>query len=254
MSRWYNRYLQGFYQEVYDELLGMHEQVFEDNVYDEALSVARAIMQRVRHNIELLIPRLEAMGYDFGAGFLDEFADTPKLLEEVMEDVPIFKPSTVETPERVTRLEQLVGLLPLSLKCWYEEVGGVNLIGLFPDIGGQEVHLRDGPVWDPLCIYPVELAIKMVTEHIKYGAWGPGSPLSLSPDRWFKYGFGGSGAYSISLPCKAFDAPLLLEEHDTTFINYLRICFRWGGFPGLESDHRFPRGQIEFLNKDMLPF
>ena len=72
ISKRYDRYLQGAYQEVYDELLAMQEQVFDEPIYAEALAVAREMMRRVRHNIELLIPRLEEMDYDFGAGFFDE--------------------------------------------------------------------------------------------------------------------------------------------------------------------------------------
>jgi len=40
------------------------------------------------------------------------------------------------------------------------------------------------------------------------------------------------------VPCRAFDALLLLEEHQTTFVNYLRVCLQWGGFPGLASEKR----------------
>src|SRR5579871_2714808 len=68
MSRWFERYQQGFYQEVYDELLLMQEQVFEEPVYQEAVLVARAMMGRVRSNVEILIPRLKALGYQFVDG------------------------------------------------------------------------------------------------------------------------------------------------------------------------------------------
>lgn len=61
-------------------------------------------------------------------------------------------------------------------------------------------------------------------------------------------------ALAKQLPCKAFDAPLLLEKHHTTFINYLRLCIRWGGFPGLEVDNRLSPGELEYLTKDLLPF
>jgi len=32
------------------------------------------------------------------------------------------------------------------------------------------------------------------------------------------------------------DTLVLAEPHNTTFVNYLRAAFRWGGFPGLEND------------------
>jgi hypothetical protein len=98
------------------------------------------------------------------------------------------------------------------------------------------------------------MAIKMVRSYLNEGVWNRDPSLALSPDNAFKYGFGGSGAYSIRLPCKAFDAPLLFERHHTTFVNYLRICFRWGGFPGLESENRLSQDEIEFLTRDLLRF
>lgn len=253
MSSWYDRYLQGAYQEVYDELLTMQEQVFDEPIYAEALAVAREMMRRVRHNIEVLIPRLQEMDYDFGAGFFDE-EDSPELVAHIMEDAPIFRPPDEKTPHQVARLEQLVGPLPLSLKCWYEEVGSVNLIGLFSDQDNEAFERDDGVKWDPLFIYSAEIAVQMATLHSESGAWRRDPTLSLSPDRWFKYSYGGSGAYSVRLPCRAFDAPLLLEEHHSTFVNYLRICLRWGGFPGLASEKRLSPRVRDFLTKDLLLF
>ena len=44
MPGWYDRYQKGFCQEVYDELLAMHEHVFDAHIYEEALFVTREIM------------------------------------------------------------------------------------------------------------------------------------------------------------------------------------------------------------------
>jgi hypothetical protein len=56
------------------------------------------------------------------------------------------------------------------------------------------------------------------------------------------------------LPCKALDALPLDEPHHPTFVNYLRQCFRWGGFPGLESDNRLSHDKLEYLTKDLRSF
>ena len=40
------------------------------------------------------------------------------------------------------------------------------------------------------------------------------------------------------LPDLAADTHLLFEWHHTTFVTYLRLCCRWGGFPGLERARR----------------
>ena len=230
----------------------MHEGVFEEDIYEDALLVARAIMKRVRHNIELLIPRLYNLGYQFGEGFFEDMS--PEEKTGVEHDAPIFKEPDPKTPEKVLLLEELAGTLPLSLKCWYEEVGSINLVGLFPPNSDRDSDLEYGCILDPLFIYSIEMAIKMVTDYTRRGVWKRDPSLALSPDNYFKYGFGGSGTYSIVLPCKAFDAPFLLERHHMTFINYLRICFRWGGFPGLETDNRLSHDKLEYLTKDLLSF
>lgn len=255
MSRLYRYYLRGFYQEVYDELMTMQEQIVEDHLHEDALYVAKEIMKRIRSNIELLLPRLQTLGYQFGKGFWSEMDDiSPREKAEIEKDIPLFQAPDTTTPGQVARLEQLTGPLPLSLKSWYEEVGSVNLIGLFAPSNSRHFTPKDGCILDPLFVYSVEMAIKMVTGHIKAGAWKPGSTLSLSPDKFYKYSFSGAGTYSIQLPCKSFDALLLGEQHHTTFINYLRICFRWGGFPGLEEEQLLPPNQLAFLTAGMLPF
>jgi hypothetical protein len=37
------------------------------------------------------------------------------------------------------------------------------------------------------------------------------------------------------LPDNGVDGLLLWEPHQTTFVNYLRICFRFGGLPGWDA-------------------
>jgi len=56
------------------------------------------------------------------------------------------------------------------------------------------------------------------------------------------------------VPCACADAPLLYERHETTFVNYLRICLRWAGFPGWERLPVRPEHDIATLTADLLPF
>ncbi len=251
----YDRYQQGFYQEVYDDLVHMHDHVFEEPTYTDALLVAREIMKRVRSNLELLIPRLHTLGFQFGKGFWQEFDDLSAQEKATIEkEIPILGTPTSETSTRVGLLEQLTGPLPLSLRCWYEEVGSVNLIGLFPDSDTRNFSSEYGCILDPLFIYPVDIALQMVTRHTESGVWQRDSTLPLSPDNYYKYGYSGSGAYTVNLPCKAFDAPLLLEKHCITFVNYLRLCFQWGGFPGLETENRLTSEEMHFLTQGLRAF
>jgi hypothetical protein len=244
----YDRYQKGFHQEVYDELLAMQEHIYEPHVYGEALLVAKEIMRRVRFNIELIIPRLHEMGYLFREGGLwDNFS--PEGKARIDTEYPIFQPPTPDTLEHVTALEQLVGSLPLSLKCWFEEVGTVNLIGLFP--GNKRAY---GPVLDPLCVETIEMVLFVVRVLMEMGGWEEEPQLLLAPDGYHKYGYSGAGSYNMVVPCKAVDAPFLNETHHTTFVNYLRICLKWGGFPGLEKDTHVSPDKLALLTKDLLPF
>ena len=248
MSNLYDRYQQGFHQQVYDELLAMQEHIYEPHIYEEVIEVTRAMMRKVRFNIEQIIPRLYKMGYLFGkGGYWENFSLEEKSQAE--RDSPVFQPPTLEALKDVATLEKLAGLPPLSLKCWYEEVGNVNLIGLFP-----ANNRGYGPVLDPLYVESVETILQIVTNFVKIGGWEEEPVLLLAPDCYHKYGYSGAGSYNILLPCKAIDAPFLNEPHHTTFVNYLRLCFQWGGFPGLEQDCHLSREELAYLTKDLLPF
>ena len=59
MSDLYDRYRQGAYQAVYDELLAMQEHIYDPSISEEARLVMRETMRSVGFNIELLISRLQ---------------------------------------------------------------------------------------------------------------------------------------------------------------------------------------------------
>ncbi len=248
MPELYKRYQEGQYQEVYDELLSMQEKIYHSDIYEEALLVMRTMMRRVQFNIKQIVTRLHQMGYLFyKEGFWNNFPSEEKV--NLGQEYPIFQPPTPKTLEQVVILEQLAGPLPLSLKCWYEEVGNVNLIGLFPS------SERDyGRLLDPLYVNTVEIALQMVTNLKKLGLWEEEQILILAPDSYHKYGYSGSGSYNIQLPLKAIDALLLNEPHNTTFVNYLRTCIRWGGFPGLENENHLSKEDFDYLTNGLLPF
>jgi hypothetical protein len=79
--------------------------------------------------------------------------------------------------------------------------------------------------------------------------------VSIAPDEWLKYNISGCGAYEIAIPNLTAGARLLTERHRTTFVNYLRICFRWAGLPKLEqvsgAADRAPA--LSVLTRDLLP-
>jgi hypothetical protein len=270
MSRWFERYQQGFYREVYDEFLLMQEQVFEEPVYREAVLVARAMMSRVRSNIEILIPRLKTLGYQFVDGdwvsYWEKKEQGKSLLtaeQQAEEDelFRIFRAPPPQTSSLLDELEQRVGRLPLSVKVWYEEVGSVNFIGMFPASVDRELCVE----LDPLLIVPVDYLMGQfpfrTPKEWEEARDEDGSiEVDLAVDALLKYNYSGSGAYSIKAPCPAFDTTFDLigyYESSPTFVNYLRTCFQWGGIFGLSTsfeDQEVTPEELEFLTKDLLPF
>jgi hypothetical protein len=55
------------------------------------------------------------------------------------------------------------------------------------------------------------------------------------------------------LPSAGMDALLENERHGLSLVDYLRLAFQWGGFPGFEGPGQTPK-EIEFLKEGLLPF
>lgn len=248
------RYERGDHAAVWDELRALGDQIRQPPLHADALAVARATMRRVRHNLELLIPRLQHLEYAFGAGFFDDMS--PEEEAQARRQAPVFAPPAPTVAAHLAELEGLVGPLPLSLRAFYEVVGSVNLAGRFPPgtFGPAEVEgLRRRPLpppsvevpfnpafdyeLDPLVVYSLPMALVLVRDWRDRRA-ASGQPvlpyrLPIGPDCYAKSSTSGGGPYSVEVPCAAADAPLLLEWHQTTLVDYLRIALQWAGFPGL---------------------
>lgn len=73
MASYLERYQRGEREQVWAELVALGDQVRSEPLHTDALAVARETMGRVRQNIEVLIPRLVAIGYQFGYGWVQPF-------------------------------------------------------------------------------------------------------------------------------------------------------------------------------------
>jgi len=71
MPTFEQRYLNGQYVEVWNDLIALGDRVRDKSVLSDAQSVADETMRRARHNLETLIPRLAAIGYRFAAPALE---------------------------------------------------------------------------------------------------------------------------------------------------------------------------------------
>lgn len=256
MGQYLERYLAGEYEQVWDELLAQRAAIRDEPLATDAWVVAQETMRRVRRNIELLIPRLQALGYRFGKAQrvsnrmviidpsrLDEF------LEDYLTEYPVFQPPPPETARRLDELEQRAGLLPLSLRAFYLEIGGVNLTGMHP----WAPRVLD---YDPLFIFPLAELLEEVrflnededededtpAPDEEEDAPGPGRgaageiDLWLSPDALHKFRVSGGDPYTMTVPNANIDGVFHDGYHDVTFVEYLRLCFRSGGLTDLEHE------------------
>ena len=240
MSNWFERYQQGFHQEVYNELVALGENIFDETIYPEASLVAHTMMKRVRQNLDILIPRLQILRYQFVDGYWDdELARqyTSEMRAKENEKYRILNVPSSTILSQISTTEAFLGTFPLSVKSWYEEVGSVNLIGTFP---ASEMRPALSSVLDPLLIFPLEDCSDQFagfsSEELDEMKDEEGRlTVDISVDSALKYGYSGSGGYSIKIPCRAFDTSFELENEVLLFVDYLRICFQWGGFFGLAS-------------------
>lgn len=242
------RYLHGEHEQVWAELLALGEQVRDDPFAGDARAVAYETMRRVRYNLDLLIPRLRARGYTFGYGWaIARGALTVAGAAEYERDEPPLSPPEGDLSAVIAEIERRAGILPLSLRAFYEVVGGCNFVGAHP-------------LWESERLDPLEvLSAHAVLRLDQWNHWSDDRrddgtcELPIAPDEYFKYLYGGGGPYAISLTGMVADAPLIHEWHHTTFVNYLRICFRWGGFPGWERQAARPEHVLADLRQDLLP-
>jgi hypothetical protein len=245
------RYQNGEYMRVWTELLTLGPAIREPSLYAEAQVVAREIMTRAKHNITLLVERLNTLGYRFV---------TPD---------NIWNPPDQARIADLDRFEQQYGPLPLSLRMWYELIGPVNFMGAHPKLSNYYGHdwgeaERLGCYTDPLVIAPFpDVPYPFYIDYAEDDEdeiTGPPYGISLAPDAALKANHSGGGALEILFPNPAIDAPLISEDWDgLPFVSYLRTCFRWGGFPGMARrlpgqsyDPENARAELAFLTKDLL--
>lgn len=237
-----DRYMWGEHGAVWNELRS-HE-ALEGALLKEASAVATETMRRVARNTELLAERLAASGW---VPLYGELRTSPRA-----EDLDVFR-----------QIEEATGSpLPLSLRAFWENVGGINFvwdynIGEAPNLGVQ-VPLDE---MDPLCVAPPAEVTDLLDEW-EYERSGIDPEiadpfeLDLAPDYLHKVNTSGGGPYGIELPFLGADPVFANEPHELPFVEYLRLCLRWAGFPGLErhSDRQDIREFVNAMTQGLVPF
>jgi hypothetical protein len=211
------RYLDGEYQQVWDELVSLGAGVCQGPHYNQAWAVAEETMRRVQDNCSELISRLKTMEYKFGV--------YPDGSYGYYSAGSMVAPTT-ETYDTVDALKDIVGPLPLSLEAFWQIVGSVDFVGKKE---GWPIGL------DPLVVEPPEGAL----DWIEGGEFDPEEEqveAALAPDDLHKDNISGGNPYSVLLPDPSADFIFQYEFHHMYFVPYLRMSIlQWGGFPGLEA-------------------
>jgi len=282
------RYLNGEYEEVWRDLESLGEDVRHTRYLQPARAVARETMRRARRNIETIAGRLDGLNYRFiGPGKeVDRDLRMAKGMSEVVQqqgpnltadrdtrtlltaldmvgklhaiqarlDQPKephrpFVPPAAGVARQLKRIERKGIVLPLSLAAWAEEVGSADLTGAHP--GLCFVQSEEGfpnLFADPLVVY---VPLGDLVEAEEDPAEGIDCPIA--PDEEGKAGEPECDFYSVRLPDPRADTTLKVERHNTTFVNYLRLAFRWGGFPGWEQYEERPDKELAVLTDGLLP-
>lgn len=167
----------------------------------------------------------------------------------------VFSPPSKKAIAVIRKLEKKGVFLPLSLRAWIEEVGSVNLAGVHPGLCWWADESFAGTYADPLMVVPDMVELEGWDEGREEGAaldwvigWDAKAKARLAvEDEQLDYG------YSVALPDAAADAALKGEPHDTTFVGFLRLAFRCGGFPGWAQSPNAPQKELAFLSDGLLP-
>ena len=124
----------------------------------------------------------------------------------------------------------------------------MNFIGTHPTLDPT-----DGTVaTDPLVVYGLDEAIVASDEDEDDDEGRP----RLSPSRPMictRRTRAAATRTRLRFPTSRADGELLNERHSLFFVDYLRLCFRFGGFPGYDGVARVP-AEIATLRAGLLEF
>ncbi len=237
------RYRKGEHEGVWHELRS-HEVVAGD-FRDEALAIAAETMARVRRNADILAERLAARGWR---------ALTGSLRREP-------SPQGVKVMQRIETITR--SGLPASLRAFWTVVGGNDLVWDYnADPRAPTLGLPvDVAAMDPLAVDSADRTEYLIEEWRDQRAGidpelADPFALDLAPDALHKANISGGAPYGVELPFGGADPYFINEPHNLPFVDYLRLAFKWGGFPGLErhADRADVRALVADLTRGLEPF
>jgi hypothetical protein len=240
------RYQAGEFEQVWRDIRA-HEHI-DGGFRDEVIEVAEAAMRRVAQNADLIAERLRAAGWLALSASYQDLRTPPK-----PDDPAIF-----------ARIEEISGApVPPTLLAFWRVVGGINWVWDYnasvaqPNLGFDlppEEH-------DALCVDAPSFISCLFDEWIdEKASYVPDLlhpfQIGLAPDDFTKANISGGGPYCIEVPFPGADPLFADERHKLPFLDYLRLAFRWAGFPGLDrhAERRDVQDFVARFGEGLLPF
>ncbi|SFA47015.1 hypothetical protein SAMN04488511_106119 [Pedobacter suwonensis] len=225
----YDRYRKGETHSVYADIEKLGEEAFSPVFYTDVEKVLMETFRRVKLNLDIIYKELRNINYVF---WKDEEGNIQALLRP-LSDVD-------EQLDILERNIESIGKLPMSVKMFYKTVGSCDFSWNYQDDPNILWELAD-----PIQIISLSDCILQVTdqywfeemeEYIQNKGFGFAF-LELSADNFHKDNMSGGAAYALQLNYeRSIDGKFLNEPNNTTFINYLRICFESCGFPSISYE------------------
>ena len=223
----YERYINGHTEQVYKDIYSLGQDAFLPANLPDIEKVLTETLERVAHNLDIIYSELKSINYLF------------KSQPEYNFERPLHKPlpDTNILLEKLDNAVRPFGFVPLSLKFFYKIVGGVNFVWDYKTNGAFKWEMAD-----PIQIASLDAVVEEVTDeywqediqqYVDDENFG-NAFVNLAADSLHKDNISGGEAYAIQITNEpSIDGNFMNEPNETTFINYLRICFQYCGFPGL---------------------
>jgi hypothetical protein len=224
----YERYINGETKAVYDDIYKLEEKAFLPENLFTIEKVLEETFRRTAVNLEIIYSELQRIDYQLKTEFQNN------------SDKPLVKPlpNTVDLLKKLDETVKPFGFVPLSLKKFYQIVGACNF--------AWDYEVNENFFWDyadPIQIMSLDDLVSFITDEYWFEEieeyleddLGP-AHLELAADYFHKDNVSGGAPYSLEITKKpSIDGLFLNELHNTTFVDYLRICFENCGFSNISK-------------------
>ncbi|NDV65020.1 SMI1/KNR4 family protein [Bacteroides sp. 224] len=222
-------YRDGRQAEIWEELMANNNLSKAILPLKDIHAVLKETIRMAKININIIFGQLQACGYQFNS------------------ETSVKEPDA-EIESKIETLKNLIkpyGYLPLSLEFFLRYAGSVNFIPSWKSKLPYQYA-------DSLYIADIDEII-VLAEAREWDEEEDDSPLYLeiSPDYYHKDNVSGGMPYGIEITREPqIDSRLLNTPYgDLYFIDYLRLCFDWGGFPHIKNENKNYQEFIENLVK-----